>query len=222
MKKLMVKPGDKILIIAPHPDDESIACGGILCAWGGQCDVCLCTDGSRCVSQEPPHVVKRMRRKEFEAAMDFCNVGKRIRLNITDGSVNKEKGMFRGIDLSQYDIIFVPQKGDGHIDHRSTYKKFITSLRKYHKKLKNKALILQYEVWTPLKDPTHFVDISANIEKKKDLIENYKSQLKNLPYVQLALGLNAYRGAYLNLAYAECYEEVHQKFGILCKKGGKA
>ena len=39
MKNLNVKATDRILIISPHPDDESIACGGILCTYGMQCDV---------------------------------------------------------------------------------------------------------------------------------------------------------------------------------------
>lgn len=212
MKKLTVKSNDRILIISPHPDDESIACGGVLRAYGSQCDVCLCTDGSKCATKLPTHVIKSIRGQEFRTAMDLCNVRKRIVLNIVDGTVSKARKMFQNIDISQYDIIFIPQKYDQHKDHQKIYRHFISSLYKYHKKLKKGAVILQYEVWAPLRYPTHFLDISADMERKKQLIEIYESQLKNVPYIQLALGLNAYRGACLNLSYAECYEEIKQKY----------
>ncbi|MDE5820322.1 MAG: PIG-L family deacetylase [Lachnospiraceae bacterium] len=219
MKNLNVKATDRILIISPHPDDESIACGGILCTYGMQCDVCLCTDGSKCRTQLPSSVIKRIRMKEFKNAMDFCNVKQRIMLNITDGTVDKAKSMFRSLDVSKYDIIFVPQKKDGHKDHRNIYRQFVFSLYKYHKKLKRGAVILQYEVWTPLENPSRFLDITSFIDKKKNLIGIYESQLKNVPYIQMALGLNAYRGAYQNVAYAECYQEVKIPLKMLLRKG---
>ena len=35
----------RILIVSPHPDDETIGCGGILAKYGSQCDVVVLTDG---------------------------------------------------------------------------------------------------------------------------------------------------------------------------------
>ena len=46
IKKLEIRPTDKICILAPHADDESIGCGGLLALYGKQCDVVLLTDGA--------------------------------------------------------------------------------------------------------------------------------------------------------------------------------
>ena len=44
---MKINQDDKILIVAPHPDDESIGMGGFLSLYGPQCDVLLVTDGRK-------------------------------------------------------------------------------------------------------------------------------------------------------------------------------
>ena len=43
--KLTLNPDERILVVSPHPDDESIGCGGLLAKFYGKCDVHLVTDG---------------------------------------------------------------------------------------------------------------------------------------------------------------------------------
>ena len=52
--KLSFSSKDRILIVAPHPDDEAIGCGGILALYGDQCDVLILTDGSKGKSKLRP------------------------------------------------------------------------------------------------------------------------------------------------------------------------
>ena len=47
MEFLEIKPNDKCLIIAPHADDESIGCGGILLKYLQNCEVVVLTDGGK-------------------------------------------------------------------------------------------------------------------------------------------------------------------------------
>ena len=42
-----LQKNEKILVVAPHPDDESLGCGGLMSKYGKQCDVLLLTDGRR-------------------------------------------------------------------------------------------------------------------------------------------------------------------------------
>lgn len=44
---VIIKSTDRILVIAPHADDESIGCGGMLSLYGPQCDILLLTDGRK-------------------------------------------------------------------------------------------------------------------------------------------------------------------------------
>lgn len=44
---VLINNNDKILVVAPHADDESIGCGGLLSLYGNQTDLLLITDGSK-------------------------------------------------------------------------------------------------------------------------------------------------------------------------------
>ena len=44
---LDIKKNDRILIVAPHPDDETIGCGGLMLKYGEQCEILLLTDGRK-------------------------------------------------------------------------------------------------------------------------------------------------------------------------------
>ena len=50
--KLSIKENDKILVIAPHPDDECIGVGGVLSLYPELCTVILLTNGSRGITGE--------------------------------------------------------------------------------------------------------------------------------------------------------------------------
>lgn len=47
MNFLEIEPNDKCLIIAPHADDESIGCGGILLKYPQNFEVVVLTDGGK-------------------------------------------------------------------------------------------------------------------------------------------------------------------------------
>lgn len=47
MNFIKIKPDDKCLVIAPHADDESIGCGGLLLTYPQNFEVVVLTDGRR-------------------------------------------------------------------------------------------------------------------------------------------------------------------------------
>ena len=61
---LEIKPQDKCLVIAPHPDDESIGCGGIINLYPNKFDVVCLTHGEE----------NSERAIEFKKAMEFAKV----------------------------------------------------------------------------------------------------------------------------------------------------
>ena len=66
---LVIKETEKILIVAPHPDDESIGTGGLLSLYSNQCDVIVMTDGRYGNTEIPPDQMREIRKKEFCQAM---------------------------------------------------------------------------------------------------------------------------------------------------------
>lgn len=213
--KLEIGVQDKILVVAPHPDDESIGCGGLLALYGEQCDVLLLTDGRQGVPSDynGQEDICMIRRRELEQALKIAGVTSVQYLDAPDGSLKKEHGGLEKIDLTKYTHIFVPNPWENHEDHRAAYKLIKQEKRRQHAKGK----LLQYEVWTVLREPDYFLDISGVIHKKREMIKSYVSQLKDKDYLNAALGLSAYRGMFPGYEYAEAYASCGWKYWLWTK-----
>ncbi len=204
MKELKFKESDRILVLAPHPDDESIGCGGILLKYASQCDVVVLTDGRH---GGPPgqnnEEVIAIRNAEMAKAMSYVGVNNFQFLGIEDGKLSENFATFAKIDTDSYNVIVCPHKNDNHSDHSCVYE--------YLQRLQPRARIIAYEVWSAIASPTHYIDLTDVVEEKKRLIGFHKSQIEQVDYVSKTIGLNCYRGmlVYPAIQYAEAYEEMY-------------
>ena len=193
---ITIKPQDRILIVAPHPDDESIGCGGIICLYHKQVDVLLVTDGYN--PQLNNRETAGIRQKEFHKAMETAGVHECFLLHIPEHEIRHNRAQFKRVDVKSYDHIFVPNRYEQHQDHIAVYQTV--------KKLAGRnARLYEYEVWTTIRDPNIIVDIGSAVEEKRGLIACHASQVKELDYDALAIGLNAYRGRVHGREYAEAF-----------------
>ena len=194
-----IKPSDKCLILAPHPDDESIGCGGFLIKYAVQCDIIILTDGSLGNIQYSPEENIAVRTKELKKAMEYLGVNSYNCLNIPDKKIRSHLKILKKINFKKYNYVFVPNRHESHIDHYCIYKKV--------KRLLNfsKTKLVSYEVWATLPAPTNYVDISDIADKKRKLIDIYKSQTIHINYKEKILALNSYRGMRAAVDYAEAF-----------------
>lgn len=203
IESLFISKSDKILIIAPHPDDESIGCGGLLLKYAEQCDVVVLTDGRHggLEGQNKEDVIN-IRKTEFEEVMSDVGVKNYRFLNIEDGKLDENFEKFSTLDVDLYDTIICPASNENNPDHACVYKFLL--------KLIPQVRILTYEVWSTLPNPTHYIDISDVIDKKTKLIQRYESQISQVDYISKIIGLNCYRGmqVYPAIQYAEVYQEM--------------
>lgn len=204
-KPLQIQLTDKILILAPHADDESIGCGGLLLKYPEQCKVVCLTDGRLSDPNVPMNELMRIRKEEFISAMNFTLIEDYQFLNIQDGNLLNEFDRFKEIDFESYDYIFIPNILDQHPDHKAVGIHLAKLLKS--KNLK-KMKICIYEVWNALALPNSFIDISDISEKKKDMVSLYQSQTKHIDYQNRILSLNNYRGMSVGVDYAEVYSCV--------------
>ena len=204
---MQISSKDRILIVAPHPDDEAVGCGGLLVKHGTQCDIMLLTDGrkgylsSDCVDED---WLASEREKELRQMAISVGVQKISALHIPDGTLASHKERVVQEDISGYSIVFVPNRHERHKDHCVVTKWFQSMIKK--KKLK--CRLYEYEVWSPLANPTDYLDISDVIGQKQMLVQFYQTQLKYLDYTKMATCLNGYRGAGQKVEYAEAYSRV--------------
>lgn len=197
--KITLSDNERILVVAPHPDDESIGCGGLLNLFRGHCDVLLVTDGVSDNSKEKE--LSSLRQKEFSEAINVCGADNSFLLHIPQLQISHHFNRFLSIDYSVYKYIFVPNRYEYHKDHVDTYR----SIKKALKQLRIKADLVEYEVWTTIRYPNIYLDISPVLDKKIEAISQHGSQTAGLDYVGFITGLNAYRGISRHMQYAESF-----------------
>ena len=69
-----------------------------------------------------------------------------------------------------------------------------------------------YEVWTPIREIDHIVDITPFVDVKRAAIESYESQCAVMAFDDAILGLNRYRGemhCWPDGEYAEVFALLH-------------
>lgn len=209
---LTIQSTDRILVVAPHPDDETVGCGGLLALYGPQCDVLLLTDGRKGVPADGSKTEAEtalIRKAEFNAAIVFFGVNRVRTLALPDSRLAENSGAVSGVDLQPFDLILVPYRNERHPDHAAAFR----IIKKLCKKQHYRGELLEYEVWSPITAPNRFLDISDVMEQKLAGIRLYGSQVRELDYEALATGLNRYRGAPHHIPFCEAFfsESVARK-----------
>lgn len=208
---------DNCLCLCPHPDDESIGMGGVLAKFADNFEVILLTDGQKGIKDTEQEKVVQIRQNEFEKALEVVKVNKYSSLKITDKKLIDGYDIFKTIDITKFDYIFIPNIIDQHPDHKAVAL-LLNRLLKEGAKHKSDLKICFYEVWSTLGFVNAFVDISDVIETKKEMISCYKSQTAQKDYEYHALGLNQYRGMLKDKKYVEAFCMLNTKdFQKMCE-----
>lgn len=203
-KEFALEQNEKCLCLCPHADDESIGMGGLLSIYPKNFDVVLLTDGRKGIKGIEAQEVIKIREEEFLCAMRVAGIENHSFLKAEDKKLVEAFEIFKKIDLSQYDYIFVPNIIDQHPDHKAV-SLLLNKLIESGAKIKPDLKIFFYEVWSTLGFVNSFVDITDVIESKKAMINCYKSQTAQKDYEYHAIGLNQYRGMFKDKKFVEAF-----------------
>jgi LmbE family N-acetylglucosaminyl deacetylase len=203
-----------VLVIAPHPDDESIGCGGALCRHTDakqRVVAVFLTSGELGLKHLPREEAWRIREGEAMRAATVLNLAELFFLRQPDWFLNKavkkSAAALAGIISREApDTIYLPHPGEWHPDHKAA----LPILRAAAKSLRTKELALRgYEVWTPLTDFAHVENVTDVMARKLRAVRAHRSQFSELDYAHAVRGLNAYRGALAGRCrFAEVFQEL--------------
>lgn len=207
LQVLSINNNDKILILAPHPDDECIGTGGILALFPELCNVIVLTDGRQGQGMISPEIEKEIRKKEFLNEMAAAGVHNYKMLDYEDGTLMQHTDCLIGEDMSVYTKIFVTGVNDRHADHTAAC---VSLLKALETQKLSEIEIYVYEVHVLLRDITHMLDITRVIDKKIALIQFHKSQLEGLAYDCLAKSMSEYRAIQNRMPghFIETYQKI--------------
>jgi len=200
----------KVLIIAPHQDDEAIGCGGLLSELsqrGVEITLVFVTDG-RPISENPQAEIK-IRSEESHTVAEILNANI-IELGINNVSMEIDAAhVARLADIcdNNWSGIFTTWVLDRPYKHRIINYLLLKAM----KRLDSSTQVFCYQVHSTL-IPNVIFDYTALIEKKQKLINVYQSQLKSQSYQHLSQGLDAWNSRFLprsgKPSYAECYTQL--------------
>lgn len=193
-----------ILIVAPHPDDESVGCGGLMLKYGAQCEILLLTDGRKGYDSSVPtdeEELVQLRMEEIRHAAAIAKIEQIHMLGIHDGTLKHNLNIVQAFDITPYDFVFVPNHMERHKDHAPVLK----AIQKMCRKQRAAAKIYEYEVWSPIPHPTDILNMDGLMGQKLEMVRQYKSQIRFLDYEAMTEALNRYRGAGYKVQYAEAY-----------------
>ncbi len=186
-----------VLVVAPHPDDETLGCGGALALLNSlNCDVrvLVISDGTR----SHPHSLKyaapklqKLRESETLAALHLLGLeAKNVTfLGLKDGSIptEYESAVARcHAYLAEINpqLIFLPWRYDPHPDHRASWQLIQTALASLPQ-----PKIIEYPIWDwdeeqrgnlPEQAKIWRLDIGKVVLLKQQAISAYRSEITDL------------------------------------------
>jgi N-acetylglucosamine malate deacetylase 1 len=222
----------RVLVVAPHPDDEVIGCGGVISRVkraGGEVHVLFMTVGDTADFTAAGWSTAAERNVEIEQVATHLDLdgyhiafpGNAHHLRLDAGPRHELITMIeRDSPLSLSTLaptaVFLPHRTSYNQDHRTTAEAVITALRPGDATVKPQpSIVLAYEEvadgWTaePLTPPDVFVTLTEfDLDHKLKALSLYGSQLRAHPSTRsdLALrGLAAVRGAQSGTDLAEAF-----------------
>jgi N-acetylglucosamine malate deacetylase 1 len=202
-----------VLVIAPHPDDETIGCGGALCshaARGDRVSVVFLTSGELGLKQLPAARARSIRQAEARRAARILGLADLIFLGCRDWLLGEDihgaAGRLRPIlKEKKPELIYLPHRQEAHPDHQAAVVILTAALGRSSRR----PAMRGYEVWTPLSEYDHVEDISRFMNLKLAALRAYRSQLTEFNYVRAVTGLNQYRGALAaRTRFAEVFSRI--------------
>jgi len=216
----MIEPeGGRVLVIAPHFDDEVLGCGGAIArhvACGATVTVVFVTDSRYVDANRHLPLHERMRlhvQLLAERKREALAAAARLQTHATiflDGDPEEfERSPAVAARLAEIlrrtrpEIVYVPTFLDRHPDHRAANTVLANAVAGESIDFECRA----YEVWTPLM-PNRLVAIDSTMDIKLAALACHASQLAHSDFAHMVRGLNAYRASATpmgGLRYAEAF-----------------
>lgn len=223
----MVSRIRRALVLAPHPDDEILGCGGTMArivAEGGEVHVAVVTRG-----REPRFDTAQIEqvRKETMQAHALLGVAHTHFLGLPAAELDSVphvdliSAIAGAVAHSMPDTFFVPFVGDLHLDHRLVFDATMVVGRPKGEAYPRR--ILAYETvsethWAapgvaPPFEPTVFIDITDHLDTKLRAFSCFASQCQSFPNersIEALSALATVRGSTVTRRAAEAFMLIRE------------
>ncbi len=227
---------NSIFVIAAHPDDEVLGCGGSIARHvdaGDHVQVLIVAEGatSRQQQRDRGQVVTELSDLAIAAqkAGEILGASGVELLDLPDNRLDSIdrldliKLIEARIERYQPEIVYTHHSGDVNIDHRRLHEAVVTACRPTPGHCVKR--LISFEVassteWqppgsAPTFQPNWFVDISAQWPRKREALVAYASEMRPWPHarsIQALEHLARWRGAQVGVEAAEAFHLLRNLF----------
>lgn len=212
-----------IIVIAPHPDDETLGCGGTILKHKADGDRVACVFITNITEAQGYSAQKIQERQgEIEQVSKLYGFDSVFKLNYPTTTLDSTALLKLVPDISkifsefQPNTVYLPNGSDIHSDHRVTFEAVMSCTKSFRYPFIEK--ILAYETVSETEfasedafEPNYFIDISDYLNKKLEIMKVYKSEVQEHPMPRSLKNIEAlatFRGATINKNYAESYKLI--------------
>jgi N-acetylglucosamine malate deacetylase 1 len=197
--------GRRYVVVAPHPDDETLGCGGLIAMSRereAEVDVVFLTDGGAALPNHPtwtPERLTDLRKREAMSALEILGVtaehthflgfqdGRLAHLD-TDQRRDLSEQLVALLCNLQPDETAIPWRRDGSSEHEAVFPIVVPALRT----ARPASVLLEYPVWawwSPrllasfalVGRQIQRVPMRSVLDRKRRALEEYNSQMRPMP-----------------------------------------
>ena len=214
----------KILIIAPHPDDEVLGCGGTIAKYskkGNEIYLCIVT---KAYTPDWSEEFLKNRPKEIKKSNKILGIKKTYFLDFPtvklDTIPQKELNsvILKVIQEVGPEVLYIPHEGDLNKDHRLVFEAALVAVRPTSRLVKR---ILSYETLSETEGgsvikvfiPNVYEDIAETFNIKIEAMKYYKSEIKEFPHprsLEAIKVLAEKRGSESGIKFAEAFMLIRE------------
>ncbi len=218
----------KVLVISPHPDDETLGCGGTILKLRDNRNSIywlIVTGMNEKLGFSKEKILSR--EKEIEKVAEIYGFQGVFNLDLptTRLDIVPMADLISKISDCIYKIkpefIFVNNKSDIHTDHKITFQAVASATKPFKanfiKRIVMYETISETDITLSLIEntflPNVFVDISNHIEKKLEIMNIYRSEVMKYPLprnLDSVKALARFRGSQIGVEYAEAFMLVRE------------
>ena len=213
----------KVVVIAPHPDDETLGCGGTLLKHKKNGDEVFWVIVT-CLTEQLGYGVDKIctRKDEIHKVSQAYGFDKVLHLEVPTTSLDQipKSEIIRkfGILFDQIEpnIVYAPYRNDAHSDHEVVFDATVACTKSFRNPYINTLRI--YETLSETEfgmrpedsgfKPNYFVNITDFFEKKLEIMKLYYGEILPHPFprsVECIESLALLRGSYVGCKYSESF-----------------
>jgi N-acetylglucosamine malate deacetylase 1 len=214
-----------ILVVAAHPDDEVLGCGGTIArhaADGDDVHILIIAEGVTSRGNEDEDDVSRLHECS-KAAAEILNAKPPVHSGFPDNRLDSmdrldvTKEIEKYIALTHAETVYTHHGGDLNIDHRIVHEAVITACRPLPGSTVRHVFSFETvsstewaspSIGQPFR-PVHHVEISEHLSKKLAALKCYESEMRSFPHARSLDAVEALarlRGSQVGMKAAEAFQ----------------